>query len=72
MTCPIVASDGKILTMISPGTGSRWLAPMRSALAVISFAALAPQQKELATEIRYAVQRIEWALSHVFLGSVST
>jgi hypothetical protein len=138
MTCPIVPSNGKILIMISPGTGSRWLAPMRSALAgcgifflgslsdlwlhehserlliaimadallgvgvgglvllyerrqkqnmirklevirlmnhhvrnslqVISFAALAPQQKELASEIRDAVQRIEWALREVLPG----
>jgi two-component sensor histidine kinase len=41
---------------------------VRNSLQVISFAALAPQQKELASEIRDAVQRIEWALREVLPG----
>jgi len=41
---------------------------VRNSLQVISFVALAPQWKELASEIRGAVDRIEWALREVLPG----
>ena|SRR5579872_2071402 len=41
---------------------------VRNSLQVISFAASAPQQQELADKVRDAVGRIEWALREVLPG----
>jgi hypothetical protein len=41
---------------------------VRNSLQVISFAASAPQQDELANRIHNAVERIEWALREVLPG----
>ncbi len=41
---------------------------VRNSLQVISYAASTPQQEELATDVRNAVERIEWALQEVLPG----
>jgi hypothetical protein len=41
---------------------------VRNSLQVISFAASAPQQEELAKKVHNAVERIEWALREVLPG----
>jgi len=41
---------------------------VRNSLQVISFAASVPQQEEMATQVRDAVERIEWALREVLPG----
>ena len=41
---------------------------VRNSLQVISFAAVAPQQEKLTSELKDAVERIEWALREVLPG----
>jgi 4-amino-4-deoxy-L-arabinose transferase-like glycosyltransferase len=41
---------------------------VRNSLQVVSFAASAPRQEELAKQVRDAVERIEWALREVLPG----